>query len=70
MKLYIFREQTGKRQALAPEQNPDGLPAGAWLASGEINIDREDGPRIGANSADIIDTIERDGIYIWPAPDA
>ncbi|MDE8650134.1 hypothetical protein [Novosphingobium album (ex Liu et al. 2023)] len=69
MKLYKFKEQTGRRQALAPEQNPDGLPEGAWLAIGEININREDGPRIGANSEDIIDAIERDGIFIWPVED-
>ena len=34
---------------------------------GTVNIDAADGPRIGASSAEIIETIESDGFYIWPA---
>lgn len=70
MRLYKFQEQTGSRMALAAEQNPDQLPSGAWLASGEVHIERGDGPRIGADSDDILDTIEREGIFIWPKSDA
>ncbi|MBP8230970.1 MAG: hypothetical protein KAY22_01560 [Rhizorhabdus sp.] len=68
MKLYKFTEQTGSRVALAAEQNPD-LPAGAWRAAGTIEINRGDGPRIGAGSDEIMDGIDREGVFVWPVQD-
>ena len=65
MKLYKFKEETGGRMALSPEPNPD-LPSGLWSAIGMVDVDREDGPRIGANSDEILDAIERDGVFVWP----
>jgi hypothetical protein len=45
---------------------PDGAP---WKQIGEINIERGQGPRIGASSDEIIELIERDGLVLWPFKD-
>jgi hypothetical protein len=43
------------------------LPPGTWAPRGSVDVNQGDGPRIGANSDDILAGIERDGYYEWPA---
>jgi len=70
MKLYKFKEKTGNRMALAIEQDPDDLPSGAWEAIGTIEVNKGDGPRIGADSDEILDAVEREGLFVLPRFDA
>lgn len=73
MKLYKFKPAPGKGNRAALTQDPTGanLPADGqpWQKIGETNVERGQGPRIGASSDDIIDGIEKDGVVIWPFKD-
>ena len=70
MKLYKFQASTGMGTALSKDQTGANLPArtlGGWLPQGTLDIQATDGPRIGADSAEIIAAIERDGYYVSSA---
>ncbi len=56
------------RIAVTNKQDGDGLPPefAPWTYKKSLEIDADDGPRIGADSSEIIEDIERDGFPIWP----
>lgn len=54
--------------AITDEKTGANLPSGyKWKYVGEMQIDAADGPRIGADSAHIVEGVKRDGNFIWPA---
>lgn len=66
VKLTKYMEEGGSRIALAAE--PGKLPkiGKGWKEIGTVEISATDGPRIGANSADIIAGVEKDGHFVLP----
>jgi hypothetical protein len=65
--LYSF--QSGKNRnlfALTPDAKGANLPSalGPWSKHKEVNVNRGEGPRIGADSDEILEGINRDGFFI------
>ena len=67
MKCHVFWGKS-HRIAVTNKQDGDGLPPefAPWTYKKSLEIDADDGPRIGADSSEIIEDIERDGFTIWP----
>ena len=67
MKCHVFLGKSGK---VAVTDNQDGasLPPqfAPWTHEKSIEIDADDGPRIGADSSEIVEDIQRNGFHIWP----
>jgi|HubBroStandDraft_5_1064220.scaffolds.fasta_scaffold1096082_1 hypothetical protein len=64
MRLHKFK--SGGRWALTKDRTgrnlPDSKPAWAYMSAVEMKAD--DGPRIGASSADILAAVEKDGYAV------
>jgi uncharacterized membrane protein len=67
MLLYKFGAR-GSRVALTQDKTGSNLPEDGrpWKLLGLTRVDASDGPRIGADSTDIIAAIEKDGFFIFP----
>jgi hypothetical protein len=67
MLLYKFGAH-GSQVALTQDETGSNLPQSGrpWKPLGSTRIDASYGPRIGANPADIIAAIEKDGFFIFP----
>jgi hypothetical protein len=66
MNLYKFLASPGMRVALTKDKTGSNLPRAHWIPAGEINIEPNGPPRIGASSADILVDIEEVGYHVWP----
>jgi hypothetical protein len=66
MKFVKYVEEGGRRVAVASD--PGKLPkvGRGWKEFGPIEIEATDGPRIGADSAEIIAAVESDGYFMLP----
>lgn len=67
-KLYKFKSDRGEVAVTSDKTGAKLPPRHKWQYIGEVNISADDGPRIGADSADIVGGVERDGYFILPAP--
>jgi hypothetical protein len=68
MILYRFFKPRGWRTALTPDQTGANLPVETvpWMLGGQIEINRDEAtPRIGASADEILDAVEKDGIFLW-----
>jgi hypothetical protein len=62
----------GIGRAVRSNRKGAGLPkprVGGWRFVERIDINRSDGPRIGASSREIVEGVEKDGYFIWPIKD-
>jgi hypothetical protein len=68
MTYYIFRARVGNEVAITDDHTGAKLPkrTGAWVYDRPIEINPTDPPRIGANSSEIIDAVDRAGYLILP----
>lgn len=67
MILYRFFKPYGWRMALTPDQTGANLPAEKtpWMVGGQVDVNRnEHPPRIGASADQILDAIDKDGIFL------
>jgi len=64
MKLHVFK--SAKFYGFDTRIDGANLPKeqGPWVKWQTVEMEREDGPRIGINSADVIDAIELHGYYL------
>jgi len=72
MKLYRFKATTGMGMALTDDKTGAKLPKrqfGTWQFDKEMDINEQDGSRIGAGSDDIVQGVQRDGYFLWPQKD-
>lgn len=68
MILYRFCKQLGRQTALTPDVGGSNLPhdPNPWVPAGQVEINRgETVPRIGASADQILDAIEKYGIFMW-----
>ena len=67
MLLYKFGAY-GSRVALTQDRAGSNLPEDGrpWKPLGSTRVNASDAPRIGADSADIIAAIEKDGFFVFP----
>ena len=67
MLLYKFGAR-GSRVALTQDKTGSNLPEDGrpWKPLGLTRVDASDGPRIEADSTDIIAAIKKDGFFIFP----
>ena len=66
MRLYKFTSSPGTLAALTKDESGANLPQGNWTPAGEMNIESNDPPRIGASSAEILADMDKAGYHIWP----
>jgi hypothetical protein len=67
MLLYKFGAR-GSRVALTQDKTGSNLPEDGrpWKPLGSTRVDASVGRQIGADSADIIAAIEKDGFFVFP----
>jgi hypothetical protein len=65
MKLYKFLKRVGFGGAISNIKSGVNIPnIETYVYFGTIHVDKDDGPRFGANSADIIAAINEQGYYL------
>jgi len=70
MRFLRYKEDGGPRVVLV--KDPASLPkvGKGWVAAGHMDMNPGDGPRIAANTDEIIASIEAHGFFMAGAPDA
>jgi hypothetical protein len=69
VKCYVFRLTYGSGGAVTNDrtgQNLPGRPLGNWTYDGDVDVKPGGGPLIGADSDDVLASIDRRGYYLWP----
>jgi hypothetical protein len=69
VKCYVFRPTYGSARAVTNDstgQNLPRRPVGNWTYERDIDVKPGGGPLIGADSDDIVASIDRRGYYLWP----
>jgi hypothetical protein len=68
MIVHVFRNQLGSKKVISRDASGSNLPVvgGPWIYEKQMNIEANDGPRIGASSKEIIEGIDANGIFFWP----
>lgn len=64
MKLHIFIERTGVRQAFTLCKEGDDLPEGWWEYAGITDLKEDRGVNSGATSSEMLAAIQRDGVFL------
>ena len=65
MRFYKF--MSNGEVVITDDKTGAKLPPGRkWKFMGETRMDAGDGPKIGANSSEIVDGVKRDGYFVWP----
>lgn len=66
MQLQVYEDADG-RQAIV--KRADDLPRRLepWSFKKQIDVARGEGPRVGADSDEILDSVEREGVFVLPA---
>ena len=72
MKYHIFRAGVGNQMAITDDETGAKFPkrTGAWKYDRPMEINATDGPRIGADSSEIVASVERDGYFILPTSES
>ncbi len=69
MKYYIFKMTNGRETAVTNDRMGRGLPrrqSGDWAYFKELSIESSSGQRVGAGYRDIVESVNRDGYFVWP----
>jgi hypothetical protein len=68
MRLHEFMAEG--RTAFTSDHAGANLPGDGWVLVEDAEINEDDGPRIGASSAEIIAGVAKDGYFILPVAKA
>jgi hypothetical protein len=67
MLLHKFKRPEGLGAVLTTDARGENLPSRiSWRYEKPIEIKADDGPRIGASSAEIIAGVKAKGYFLWP----
>jgi hypothetical protein len=71
MLLHKFTKPQGSGAVLTTDARGENLPNRIpWQYEKPIEIKADDGPRVGASSAEIIAGVRAKGYFLWPVKEA
>ena len=70
MIYYVFKAPAGLGMAITDDKSGAKLPPhrlGGWKFQRTLSLEKDDGPRIGFSSEEIVAAVEKNGYLVWPA---